>query len=308
MCAQAILHHYGRTGVSTTMYSRSSGRYEKEGLKAVLQCFDTPLVSLGIGEELELRKKTGELKAYQIGDGLHAAIDEASGPRVLNLNDMFQPYGQCREEMRFSESFSLSSTVSGSTVQTQGFDQGFDEDTSCEGVIQQPEPMHDSNFTTIMFCCIPCSLNIQDIVDVVDGLGFQDSYDMVYTPTQKTVHKPKRGKKIGNLGYAFINFKEHELAEAFIGQASQAVFSETKSTKVSYAKPAHCQGFDANLLKHSKQRSGCMLTFANEQKIQRYYSVKAREGEPSSKTIASLDSSVRSAVAGDSGSFLRISV
>lgn len=132
--------------------------------------------------------------------------------------------------------------------------------------------------TTLMLCCIPLKLSIHEVVEAIDGMGYAKTYDLVYLPTQKGVRHPSKEivnanfgctgnavRKISNLGYAFVNFKDPEHARGFmVAVSDQCIFSDFKSKKTTYAKPARCQGYAANIMLHHKQHTGCMLTFTSE--------------------------------------------
>lgn len=114
--------------------------------------------------------------------------------------------------------------------------------------------------TTLMICDIPCRQTINQVVDAINEHGYAGTYDLVYMPPQKGFRRPKHSQ---NMGYAFINFKHAEYATAFGKVFHDYPFPHCSSTKLSYTKPAHRQGFQANLEMHSKERTsaGCLLTF-----------------------------------------------
>lgn len=113
--------------------------------------------------------------------------------------------------------------------------------------------------TTLMICDIPCRQTIQQVIDSINANGFTGTYDLVYMPPQKGFRRPKHSQ---NMGYAFVNFKRTEYAAAFEHIFKDFTFPNCHSKKLSYAKPAHCQGYKANLEMHSKLRlSGCLITF-----------------------------------------------
>ena len=124
-----------------------------------------------------------------------------------------------------------------------------------------PPPPGDMNstgaptcITTLMLCDIPCGQNIEKLTAAINAVGFTATYDLVYLPPQN-VKGFKRVQQ--NMGYAFVNFKNPEYATAFQRVFCDYTFPDGFSKKLSYAKPAQCQGFDANLEMHSKQqRSG----------------------------------------------------
>jgi hypothetical protein len=122
-----------------------------------------------------------------------------------------------------------------------------------------PDEEVSGPITTLMMCDIPCRQTIRKVIDAINNHGFSGTYDMVYMPPQKGFRRPKHSQ---NMGYAFVNFKLPEYALAF-GQAFQNfTFPHCASSKLSYCKPAHCQGYERNVEMHSKQRSsGCLLTF-----------------------------------------------
>jgi hypothetical protein len=119
--------------------------------------------------------------------------------------------------------------------------------------------------TTLMICDIPCRQNINQIIDAINVHGFENSYDLVYMPA----HKASRVvNHFQNVGYAFVNFKRPEYASGFIQAFQNYSFPNCLSKKLSYARPAHHQGFQANLDMHLKQRraSGCrLITFCDEE-------------------------------------------
>lgn len=110
-----------------------------------------------------------------------------------------------------------------------------------------------------MMCDIPCRRNIQQIVDVIDSMGFAGTYDFVYMPPQKQFQCSRQSN---NMGYAFVNFKTPVDAAAFWRVSQYFVFPQSSSKKVSYTKPAHCQGYDANVDMHEKKsHTGSVLLF-----------------------------------------------
>lgn len=124
--------------------------------------------------------------------------------------------------------------------------------------VSQP-PAEGTPITTLMICDIPCRQTIQQVIDAINSHGFTGTYDLVYMPPQKGFRRPKQSQ---NMGYAFVNFKRPEYASAFEHIFKNFSFPNCSSQKKSYAKPAHCQGYNENLEIHSKLRlSGCLLTF-----------------------------------------------
>jgi len=123
-----------------------------------------------------------------------------------------------------------------------------------------PEELHP--ITTLMICDLPCRQSIHQLIEVINELGFGNTYDLVYLPPGKRHQKAKHSQ---NIGYAFVNFKLAENAAAFCQTFQDFVFPHCESKKLSFAKPAFRQGYEANLQMHSKQLSGsCLLTFRDE--------------------------------------------
>lgn len=119
-----------------------------------------------------------------------------------------------------------------------------------------------STVTTLMICDIPCRQTIQQLMDAIHAQGFAGTYDLIYMPPQKGRHTPKHSQ---NMGYAFVNFKQPEYATAFARVFQNFRFPSCYSTKLSYTKPARCQGYEANAEMHAKHRiSGCLVTFRDE--------------------------------------------
>jgi len=111
--------------------------------------------------------------------------------------------------------------------------------------------------TTVKFSNIAYRRGINEIVEVIHSLGFENTYDMLYTPYKNVI-----GKKIVNKGFALINFKSEADASAFMAKASEAIFPNSQSTKVPHASPAVTQGLSANVHAHRKQRLGAMMVCA----------------------------------------------
>jgi len=131
-----------------------------------------------------------------------------------------------------------------------------DLDVECE----QEEELWAEDTTTLMIADIPCRQTIQQLIEAMNGLGFEGTYDLVYMPPQKGYRRQNHAQ---NMGYAFVNFKEPQYASSFAQSFHNFTFPHCYSSKLSYTKPARCQGLEANLAMHSKQRSpGCLITFA----------------------------------------------
>jgi len=117
-----------------------------------------------------------------------------------------------------------------------------------------------TDITTLMVCDIPCRESIEQLMAVMDEVGFSKTYDLVYMPGQRG-----RQASRGNVGYAFVNFKTTEWASAFMNIFQNIHFPNSASTKLSYAKPARDQGFAANYMMHSRKNAvGSLLTFCDD--------------------------------------------
>jgi hypothetical protein len=95
--------------------------------------------------------------------------------------------------------------------------------------------------TTLMLCDIPCRTTEDILIQTLATLGFAGTYDLLYLPL-----KQRSSQHRGNLGYAFVNFKLPQDASRFAATFVNFAFPNTQSKKLSYAKPAACQGFVAH--------------------------------------------------------------
>lgn len=110
--------------------------------------------------------------------------------------------------------------------------------------------------TTLMIYDIPFKLTINRMVDVIDDHGFVGAYDFVYMPPSKG---RSRNESV-NIGYMFINFKLPEDASKFLSVFQNISFPDAESPKLTCTKAAHCQGYSANMDKHSKH-GGSFFSF-----------------------------------------------
>jgi hypothetical protein len=98
--------------------------------------------------------------------------------------------------------------------------------------------------TTLMVRGIPCSFSKDTLLNLLDNNGFTGRYDFFYLP---------RASNTGsNLGYAFINFVDHESAEQCTLKFHGVPLDPTRSLKVCSMSPADIQGL-ANLKKHFRR-------------------------------------------------------
>ena len=94
--------------------------------------------------------------------------------------------------------------------------------------------------TTLMMCDIPFCLTIDSIIDTINSHGFIDTFNLVYMPSCDR-------KYLQNLGYVFVNFKTAEYAMSFREAFQGFRWPKTLSEKMSYTKPALCQGYAENV-------------------------------------------------------------
>lgn len=106
--------------------------------------------------------------------------------------------------------------------------------------------------TTMMICNIPCRVTQDDITKAIEAAGFSGTYDFVYLPDRRGSHS--RGRSSGNLGYAFVDFKNSQHAEDFIFSFESFQFPGTNSAKKCTVKYAHEQGFNANNLARARSK------------------------------------------------------
>jgi hypothetical protein len=109
---------------------------------------------------------------------------------------------------------------------------------------------HDGPITTLMLSNLPCRVTQHQMVDVLDSLGFGDSYDLLYLP----VGKPANKSGTSNLGYGFINFIDSDEAAVFAEEFQAYHFEGTNSSKLCAVRPAHIQGL-ASFLEHFQRNA-----------------------------------------------------
>jgi hypothetical protein len=134
-----------------------------------------------------------------------------------------------------------------------------DQSWCCNNIGSDQDPMSGmeaysdgasmSPITTLMICDIPCRTSEQELMHLLTALGFAGTFDFLYIPVKQ------RGRRHrGNLGYAFVNFKVAEDASRFAASFVNFSFPGCNSKKLSYVKPAACQGYDANMRMHSANK------------------------------------------------------
>jgi hypothetical protein len=123
-----------------------------------------------------------------------------------------------------------------------------------------------SEITTLMICDIPCRRSIEQILGAIDGVGFSNTYNLVYVPYKR----PKKGcSQNVNMGYAFVNFITPEKATSFTRTFQNFAFPGSVSKKLSYAKAARSQGYQVNLerLLTDCTVTGCLLVSDEEAQV-----------------------------------------
>lgn len=90
----------------------------------------------------------------------------------------------------------------------------------------------------MMICHLPCKFGHKDIAAAIDSVGFGGVYDFLYLP-----YHARKAK--GNIGYAFIHFKQLDDATDFAQAFAGYQFPGTTSKKQITVKFAHLQGYNA---------------------------------------------------------------
>jgi len=113
------------------------------------------------------------------------------------------------------------------------------------------EAVPEEEITTLMVRGIPCSFSQENMMEIIDGAGLQDQYNFFYLP--------RAGNNGSNLGYAFINFLDHESAEKCVAMFNGVPLDPSRSTKICTISPGDIQGL-VNLRKHFRRTAvsrGC---------------------------------------------------
>lgn len=99
--------------------------------------------------------------------------------------------------------------------------------------------------TTVMLRNIACLYFEEGVMQVLDELGFQDTYDLIYVPRSPT--------RQSNLGYAFVNFTKPEYVEECMRICDGKPFGQNGSTKICRVALARVQGAEfANFINRRK--------------------------------------------------------
>jgi len=105
--------------------------------------------------------------------------------------------------------------------------------------------------TTMMVRGIPCSFSQDTLMKIIDNAGLKGKYDFFYLP--------RAGNNGSNLGYAFINFVDHQAAEHCTATFNGVPLDPSRSMKICAISPGDIQGL-ANLRKHFRRTAvsrGC---------------------------------------------------
>lgn len=79
--------------------------------------------------------------------------------------------------------------------------------------------------TTLMLRNIACRYTETDVQNILDAMGFKSAYDAIYVPYGKQ-RGMKKSTKFSNFGYAFVNFKGTDEAEACRHRLASKVFGK----------------------------------------------------------------------------------
>jgi hypothetical protein len=108
------------------------------------------------------------------------------------------------------------------------------------------EQVKKDEVTTLMVRNIPNVYTRSMLTEELDSLGFEDQYDFVYLPIDKSTQ--------WSVGYAFVNFKTPHAAQRCINEMTGYTFNRYKhgSRKMVQISVAHIQGLERNLEYYSK--------------------------------------------------------
>eukprot|EP00929_Paragymnodinium_shiwhaense_P096241 TRINITY_DN57787_c0_g2_i1.p1 TRINITY_DN57787_c0_g2~~TRINITY_DN57787_c0_g2_i1.p1 ORF type:complete len:358 (-),score=54.04 TRINITY_DN57787_c0_g2_i1:182-1255(-) len=109
--------------------------------------------------------------------------------------------------------------------------------------------------TTLMINDITCRARSREVLELIDSLGFVNTYDFFYLPQRQALRK--KSYPASHYGYAFINFKSSRYSEMFMHVLETTSVRLRASEKSLYARFARVQGV-ANLralLTHSRKKN-----------------------------------------------------
>jgi len=95
------------------------------------------------------------------------------------------------------------------------------------------------HYTTLIVKNVPYGVTRDELIDAMNGEGFEGAYDYVYLPVDFMTHQSK--------GYAFVNFASNELANSFIGAFSGFTKWPIRCRKLCTITWCAIQGFQANV-------------------------------------------------------------
>eukprot|EP00929_Paragymnodinium_shiwhaense_P023680 TRINITY_DN14773_c0_g1_i1.p1 TRINITY_DN14773_c0_g1~~TRINITY_DN14773_c0_g1_i1.p1 ORF type:complete len:248 (-),score=26.61 TRINITY_DN14773_c0_g1_i1:594-1337(-) len=132
------------------------------------------------------------------------------------------------DDERRSSRASTASTrnLQGSMGRPEGLPHGGEEDDACASLPLPPDAK------TLMLCNLPCRMMIGDVVAMLQGLGYNGTFNYVKVPT-----KVSRS----SLGYAFVDFTSAPTAHAFARDFLRHRFEGHKSNKVPSVRVATIQ-------------------------------------------------------------------
>jgi hypothetical protein len=116
--------------------------------------------------------------------------------------------------------------------------------------------------TTLMISYIPVCMKMEEFGDLIHSYGIANSYDLLYIPISAKCQGKPSGIK--NLGYAFVNFRKPEGAEAFAENFKGFRFPRRQARKHCTARPAHCQGFEENMQMYNSGKAPGWLGIVGE--------------------------------------------
>jgi len=97
---------------------------------------------------------------------------------------------------------------------------------------------------TVMIKHIPCRCTREEVLDAIDKLGFEGTYEFFHLPTKRGQH---------NFGYAFISFWGQRTAIAFQSAMTGFIFRSRQSSKSVCVVPARIQGFAGTNGQHARR-------------------------------------------------------
>mmetsp|Transcript_91056 Transcript_91056/g.243762 ORF Transcript_91056/g.243762 Transcript_91056/m.243762 type:complete len:220 (-) Transcript_91056:102-761(-) len=148
---------------------------------------------------------------------------------------------------------SFASVISDTTVASSNatcYDLIEDQDAA-ERLMARPQ----SGLTTVMVQNVPVSFSRSDLIELIRGLGFGASVDLVYLPFH--VHRSV------NKGFAFLDFVTAEAAGRFREQMDGYVMPHGRRGKRLGVKPARVQGLGENVAQF--RNSGVMAAEVPEE-------------------------------------------